>query len=40
VTLRFSAVQLVAAIAMALASDFLPSGTPRANDMEATDPLV
>jgi hypothetical protein len=39
-TLRFLAVQLCAAIAMALASDLLPPGTPRANEMEATYPLV
>jgi hypothetical protein len=39
-TLRFLAVQLFAAIAMALARDFLPAGTPRANEMEATHPLV
>ena len=36
----FLAVQLFAALAIALASDFLPSGTPRANEMEATHPLV
>jgi len=35
-TLHFLAVQLFAAIAIALASDFLPPGTPRANEMEAT----
>jgi hypothetical protein len=35
-TLRFLAVQLFAAIAMALASDLLPPGTPLANEMEAT----
>jgi hypothetical protein len=39
-TLRFLAVQLFAAIAIALASDFLPPGTPRANEMAATHPLV
>ena len=39
-TLRFLAVQLFAVIAIALASDFLPPGTPRANEMEATHPLV
>ena len=39
-TLRFLAMQLFAAIAMALANDFLPPGTPRANEMEATYPLV
>jgi len=39
-TLRFLAVQLFAAIAIALASDFLPPGAPRANEMEATHPLV
>jgi hypothetical protein len=37
--LRFLSVQLFAAIAIALASDFLPPGTPRANEMEATHPL-
>ena len=40
VAMRFLAVQLFAAIAIALASDFLPPGTPRANEMEATYPLV
>jgi Sigma-54 interaction domain len=35
-TLRFLAVQLFAAIAIALASDLLPFGTPLANEMEAT----
>jgi hypothetical protein len=35
-TLRFLAVQLFAAIAMALASDFLPPGTACMNEMEAT----
>jgi hypothetical protein len=39
-TLRFLAVQLCATLAIALASDFLPPGTPRANEMEATHPLV
>jgi hypothetical protein len=39
-TLRFLSVQLFAAIAIALASGFLPPGTPRANEMEATHPLV
>jgi hypothetical protein len=39
-TLRFLAVQLFATIAIALASDFLPPGTPRTNEMEATHPLV
>jgi len=39
-TLRFLAVQLFAIIAIALASDFLPPRTPRANEMEATHPLV
>ena len=38
-TLRFLAVQLFPAIAIALASDFLPPGTPRANEMEATPPI-
>jgi hypothetical protein len=38
--LRFLAVQLFAAIAIALGSDFLQPGTPRANEMEATHPLV
>jgi hypothetical protein len=38
--LRFLAVQLFAAIAIALASDFLPPGMPRPNEMEATHPLV
>jgi hypothetical protein len=36
VVMRFLAVQLFAAIAMALANDFLPPGTARANEMEAT----
>ena len=35
-TLRFSAAQLFAAIAITLANDFLPPGTARANEMEAT----
>jgi len=35
-TLPFLTVQLFAAIAIALASDFLPPGKPRANEMEAT----
>ena len=39
-TLRFLAVQLFAAIAIAFASDFLSPGTPLANEMEATHPLV
>jgi hypothetical protein len=39
-TLRFLPVQLFATIAIAVASDFLPPGTPRANEMEATHPLV
>jgi len=39
-TLRFLAVQLFAAIAIALASDFLPPGTPRANAMAATRALM
>jgi len=39
-TQRFSAVQLFVAIAIAPASDFLRPGTPRANEMEATRPLV
>ena len=38
--LRFLSVQLFAAIAITLASDFLPPDTPRANEMEATHPLV
>jgi hypothetical protein len=38
-TLRFLAVQLFAAIAIAPASDLLPPGTLRANEMEATHPL-
>jgi hypothetical protein len=32
--------QLFATIAVALASDFLKPGTPRANEMEANRPLV
>jgi hypothetical protein len=36
----FFSVQLFAIIAMAFASDLLSPGTPRANEMEATDPLV
>jgi hypothetical protein len=39
-TLRFLAVQLFAALAIALASDFLPPGTPRANTMEARQALM
>jgi hypothetical protein len=39
-TLRFLAVQLFAAIAITLASGFLRPGTPFANEMEATHPLV
>jgi hypothetical protein len=39
-TLRFLSVQLFAAIAITLASGFLPPGTPFANEMEATHPLV
>jgi hypothetical protein len=39
-TLRFLSVQLFAAIAITLASGFLPPGTPLANEMEATHPLV
>jgi hypothetical protein len=39
-TLRFLSVQLFAAIATTLASGFLPPGTPLANEMEATHPLV
>jgi hypothetical protein len=38
--LRFLSVQLFAAIAITLASGFLPPGTPFANEMEATHPLV
>jgi hypothetical protein len=34
--LRFLAVQFFAIIAIVLASDFLPPGTPCANEMEAT----
>ena len=34
------ATQLFATIVIALASDFLPPGTLRANEMEATHPLV
>ena len=40
VAMRFLGVQLFATIAIALASDFLPPGTPRANEMEANHPLV
>jgi hypothetical protein len=36
----FLSVQLFAAIAITLASGFLPPGTPLANEMEATHPLV
>jgi hypothetical protein len=39
-TLRFLSVQLFAAIAITLASGFLPRGAPFANEMEATHPLV
>jgi hypothetical protein len=39
-SLGFLSVQLLAAIAIALASDFLPPGTPRANEMEAARRLV
>jgi len=39
-TLRFLAVQLFAAIVIAPARDFLPPSMPRANEMEATHPLV
>jgi hypothetical protein len=39
-TLRFLSVQLFVAIAITLASGFLPPGTPLANEMEATHPLV
>jgi hypothetical protein len=39
-TLRFLAVQSFAAMAIALASDFLPPGTPFVNEMEATRSLV
>ena len=39
-SLGFLNVQLLAAIAITLASGFLPPGTPRANEMEATHPLV
>jgi len=37
--LRFLGVQLFATIAIALASDFLPPDTSRANELEATHPL-
>ena len=40
VVMRLLGMQLFATIAIALASDFLPPGTPRANEMEATHPLV
>ncbi len=36
----FRAAFLFAALAIALASDFPPPGTPRANEMEDTHPLV
>jgi hypothetical protein len=36
----FLDVQLFEKIAIAFASDFLSPGTPRANEMEATHPLV
>jgi hypothetical protein len=39
-TLRFSAVQLLAASTIILARVSHPPGTPRANEMEATRPLV
>ena len=35
VAMRFLAVQLFAAIAIAFAGDSFPPGTPRANEMEA-----
>jgi hypothetical protein len=38
--LRFLGVQLFAAIAIALARDFLTPRTPRANELEAAHPLV
>jgi hypothetical protein len=38
--LCFLAVQLFAAIAITLATGFLPPGTPFANEMEATRPLM
>jgi hypothetical protein len=38
--LRVLSLQLFAALAIALASDFLLPGTPLANEMEATHPLV
>jgi len=38
--LRFLSVQLFAAIAITLASDFLPPGTHRANTMEAREALM
>jgi hypothetical protein len=40
VAMRCLAVQLFAAIALTLASGFLRPGTPLANEMEATHPLV
>jgi hypothetical protein len=39
-TLRFLAARLFAAMAIALASNFLPPGTSRANEMEAAHSLV
>jgi hypothetical protein len=36
----FLSVQLFAAIAITLATGFLPPGTPFANEMEATRPLM
>ena len=36
----FLSLQLFATIAITLASGFLPLGTPLANEMEATHPLV
>jgi hypothetical protein len=38
--LRFLSGRLFADLAIVLASDFLPPGTPGANEMEATHPLV
>jgi len=40
VAIRFLAVQLFVAIAIGLASEFLPAGTGFANEMEANHSLV
>jgi hypothetical protein len=40
VAMRFLSVELFAIIAIVLANGFLAPGTPRANEMEATHPLV